>query len=290
MRFSAYAMVFLCFLTTLNIAARNKVIYGDDNREDINNSNNDFYQELAKSTAIMVHRNKFSFSRSEENYKLQGRTLEQNGMCSEERFSQQLAVGNCSGFLVGEDLLVTAGHCIKDMDDCQDYYWAFDFVADNQNQSGRSLFGKDEVYKCKEIIERSLGRGTSDDYALIRLGRVVKDRSPLEFRKSGKISEGESIFVIGNPSGLPTKVANGAYVRSNEKQEFFVTNLDTYGGNSGSAVFNSHGTVEGILVRGEQDFVMESSRRCLLSNYCTDDGCRGEDVTRITNIKYLQSL
>jgi hypothetical protein len=36
--------------------------------------------------------------------------------------------------------------------------------------------------------------------------------------------------------------------------------------------------VEGILVRGETDYVRSSSG-CLISNVCKNDSCRGEDVT-----------
>ena len=93
---------------------------------------------------------------------------------------------------------------------------------------------------------------------------------------------GEALTVIGYPSGLPLKVASGGRVRT-VKSEYYVTNLDTYGGNSGSAVFNStSGEVEGILVRGENDFVSQNG--CVVSNRCTFEGCRGEDVTKISEV------
>jgi V8-like Glu-specific endopeptidase len=89
---------------------------------------------------------------------------------------------------------------------------------------------------------------------------------------------GSEVLVIGHPTGLPTKLADGAVIRS-LKETYFIANLDTYGGNSGSAVFDANsGLVEGILVRGEQDYVRSSSG-CLASNVCRNDGCRGEDVT-----------
>jgi hypothetical protein len=70
-------------------------------------------------------------------------------------------------------------------------------------------------------------------------------------------------------------------VRDNTPVPFFAANLDTYGGNSGSPVFNAtSGTVEGILVRGENDFVSNGS--CYVSLVCPTTGCRGEDVTRST--------
>jgi hypothetical protein len=82
------------------------------------------------------------------------------------------------------------------------------------------------------------------------------------------------------------KVAAGAAVRDNTPSAFFVANLDTYGGNSGSPVFNSvtH-EVEGILVRGEADFVQQGN--CRVSLVCPSTGCRGEDVTRTTEFANL---
>ena len=50
---------------------------------------------------------------------------------------------------------------------------------------------------------------------------------------------------------------------------------------SGSPVFNSDThEVEGILVRGETDFVTQGS--CRVSLVCPSSGCRGEDCTRTT--------
>ena len=90
---------------------------------------------------------------------------------------------------------------------------------------------------------------------------------------------GDPLVVIGHPAGLPLKVADGANVRSiGLSGQHFVANLDTYGGNSGSAVLNGvTGDVEGILVRGEMDFIYQNG--CRVSNRCLNDSCRGEDVT-----------
>ncbi len=60
-------------------------------------------------------------------------------------------------------------------------------------------------------------------------------------------------------------------MRSNRRREFFVANLDTYGGNSGSPVVDARTyVVEGILVRGEDDFVQNDG--CYVSLVCPDAG------------------
>ena len=43
--------------------------------------------------------------------------------------------------------------------------------------------------------------------------------------------------------------------------------------------------LEGILVRGETDY--ESRGECRVSKRCPDDGCRGEDVTKVGNVLAL---
>ncbi|MDD1422885.1 proprotein convertase P-domain-containing protein, partial [Dolichospermum sp. ST_sed1] len=65
---------------------------------------------------------------------------------------------------------------------------------------------------------------------------------------------------------LPTKIANDAQVINNEELFYFETNTDSYSGNSGSAVFNATtGEVEGLLVRGVDDFYSPEGRECKIS-------------------------
>lgn len=285
----------LLFTTTMLAAfdvsagvAQVKVIYGADNRVDADETTNPMYLRLSESTAAMIPNSRIK-EHNNMQVELVGRTLSQNGMCESERFSGQLAVGNCSGFLVAPNKLVTAGHCVQTEFDCNNSSWVFDYKADSDNQS-EFVLDKSVVYKCKAILSQSLDSSTQNDYALLELDREVTDRSPLKFRTGGKPKVGDPLVVIGHPSGLPTKIADGANVRS-VNDVFLTSNLDTYGGNSGSAVFNAEtGIVEGILVRGEQDYVFDSSQGCRVSNIVADNEGRGEDVTLITQVKGLEEI
>ena len=262
-----------------------KVIYGQDNRLDTYEVQDPTYRELAESTAAMVPNQNLMMT--EEGVVLGGKSLQQRGMCSSERFAKQLTSAVCSGFLVGEDLLVTAGHCIKSQQDCNNYRWVFDYKVETADQPW-AMVPRTSVYGCKKIISRSLNNSTKDDYALIKLNRRVLDRRILKYRKQGRQAKGDRLVVIGHPTGLPQKVADGARIRKLDKN-FFSANLDTYGGNSGSAVFNADtGIVEGILVRGATDYVYDSRKKCRVSNRIGDNDGRGEDVTYITNIKELR--
>ena len=281
-------LIFSLALSSLAYAQNKKmdVIYGEDNRVDVYASKNSSFVELSKSTAAMIGAANLTARGSET--VIGGKTLEARGICASERFSHQSTAANCSGFLVAENILVTAGHCIKSEADCKANKWVFDYKVDNAEQASVTVDSSD-VYSCSKIISRSLDPITKNDFAVIELDRK-SDRRPLTFRRKGKITPGTSLVVIGHPTGLPTKISDGAKVRS-LSNVFFVANLDTFGGNSGSAVFNTKTSeVEGILVRGETDYVYDSAQGCQVAYKCSETGCRGEDVTMITVIDALKNL
>ena len=279
----------LLLVHSFNSFALDKVIYGVDDRLDIYQSANPMYKTLANSTAAMISTSQVVL-RPDGSSDILGTTLEQDGICSDARFAKQMVAANCSGFLVGPDLLVTAGHCIETLDDCEAYAWVFGF-GNKEGENSSYNIPKKDIYTCTKIISRSLDSETMNDYALVQLDRKVEGRSALKFRKSGKISSKAGIVVIGHPSGLPTKIADGASVRSNKNKYFFQGTLDTFGGNSGSAVFDiKTGQVEGILVRGERDYEPDPVQNCTRPKVCKVTECRGEDVTRITNIPELKGL
>ena len=261
-----------------------KVIYGDDDRIDVPNSTNEMLTRLAGSTAAMISASDIAADGS-----LPRETLgESFNLCPGEKFADQINPAVCSGFLVRPDILVTAGHCVRDQDDCENYKWAFDFY------NGVSKLKDSQVYSCTSIIKtvvNSKVTGNGADFAVLQLDRKVEGRRPLVFRESGETSEGTPLVVIGHPSGLPTKIAGGANVRSIESG-YFIANLDTFGGNSGSAVFNAiTGNVEGILVRGEIDYISDTvdGKFCKRVNKCSNNGCDGEDVTKITLVEGIPS-
>lgn len=269
--------IFIILLFALNSHAETKqssVIYGEDNRQDLYEVKNEQFLELAKSTAGMILIS--NIAKSEDSFTVKGPTMIQRGFCASERFSNQITAANCSGFLIGENLIATAGHCLRSQSDCERYAWVFNYKQ-KDSSGGEIKVGLDDVYFCKKLVKTVVNNTTKNDYAIVELTQKTNKR-PLKFRKEGEPSVGASVFVIGHPTGLPTKIADGAIVRSLQLT-YFVSNLDTYGGNSGSAVFDlASGLVEGILVRGEQDYVRTSSG-CAASNICTSTGCRGEDVT-----------
>ncbi|MFI5347758.1 MAG: trypsin-like serine peptidase [Elusimicrobiota bacterium] len=260
-----------------NAQVHGKVIYGSDDRIDLYQTDSRQLKSLADSTVALFQAGDVTADGvlTTQNYG------ERMGLCKEEPFYDQPIGAFCSGSLVAPDIIMTAGHCVPSAEECANIKFVFGFAVKEKGKYPAGVASGD-VYGCKELLGREqVGDGA--DWALVRLDHAVAGHKPLKLNRSGKISVGAPVLVIGHPAGLPTKIAGGANVRDSSKPGFFVANLDTYGGNSGSAVFNAEtGLVEGILVRGEQDYVYNNG--CRVSNKCANDACRGEDVTKIANI------
>lgn len=272
-------IVILAFPMMAAAQVDNKTIYGNDDRVDLYQVKDTKVLSLADSTIALFEAGKVSVNGPTATLTTAGYG-ESRGLCREERFWEQHIGAFCSGSLVAPDIIMTAGHCVTSDDSCAGTKFVFGFSISKEGESPDSV-PAGEVYGCAKLLGR-LQEAEGADWALVRLDRPVAGHAPLKL-SSGSVSQGDPVFVIGHPAGLPTKVAGGAKVRDASKPGFFVANLDTYGGNSGSAVFNGKtGLVEGILVRGDQDY--EQKGECEVSKVCPDDGCRGEDVTKIANV------
>lgn len=270
--------------------SREKVIYGTDSRVEAKDFPDSYFFEMARSTAAQMD---IRFFRELKSDKVVLRDLKYQqfaNLCPEERFADQPAHAECSAFLVGEDLLATAGHCVNELACASGLLrWVFDYRIENLDGLELSL---DNIYECKEVLLHK--NDFVEDYALIRLDRPVLDRSPLSFRTQGEVEMETPLVIIGHPGGIPTKIASDAQVRNTSSPYTFIANLDAFGGNSGSPVLNAEtGIVEGILVRGERDYELDLERGCRRSRICTDSqffGCRGESSSRITRLDIKQFL
>ena len=201
-------------------------------------------------------------------------------LCASEPYLDQPVPGFCSGFVVGSDLIVTAGHCITGPPDCASTAFAFGFLM-NDPKTPVTHVGADDVYFCAEIVDR-IDDG-SLDYALIRTDRDIVGHPALPVRRTGAVEDlppGEDeLHVVGHPMGMPAKLAGGANAQPAGTPDWFAANLDVYAGNSGSAVvsLDSSGEfyrAEGVLVRGNDDFVSAGS--CNVTVVCSDTaGCSG---------------
>ena len=261
---------------------KQKVIYGVDDRQDLFNVK-DFKLlddarcvcSIWRDTAIVSNGDGTSTLNTTPFNSVDGTAL-----CQNETFRGQPKGANCSGFLVTPNVIATAGHCLNASNVTRKRF-VFGFRMNDAN-SAQTIIDDRDIYQGVSLLGHQLTSGI--DWALVQLDREVANHKIADIRRAGKVADNHSVHVIGHPVGLPIKVAGGANVRDNTPKHWFIANLDTYGGNSGSPVFNSttH-QIEGILVRGDTDFesiTQPNGTVCIRSNVVPSSGGRGEDCTR----------
>lgn len=286
---------FVLVIATIHAYAttnQTKIIYGEDDRFDAVDAPADL-QKLAKSVAGMIPTNKL-VKVNETHVMLPPHSLKMNmGLCPGERFEDQPGAMACSGFMIGDKLLATAGHCITSQADCDQMSWVFDYAVKAKSKRADVIVPKSKIFSCKKVLSAKLevveGKDMRD-FSVIELDRSPK-RTPLKLRQKGKITNRDKVFVIGHPSGLPTKITTNGSVFENDSPYSFKTNLDTFGGNSGSPVLNEKTKmVEGILVRGAKDYLETKCGMVVnkVDEDITGEANLGESVSRISEIKKYQ--
>ena len=271
-----------------------KIIYGADDRVEQYEVGNINYRAAGDATVIIVYWSDL-VNNGNGTYTLPSETFaywyEQldplgtgNPLCADERFRNQPAPGVCSGVLVSPDLIATAGHCVA-CTNISDLAVVFGFVMQDASNA-RLTVSANDVYRCSEVVAYTDGY---PDWSLVRLDREVAGHTPLPLRRTGQVSAGEDLLVVGHPWGLPRKYDMGATVRDNSPSTFFQANADTYIGSSGSPVINRTTLeVEGLVTAGMESFVVDDSLTCDRSRVCPDSGCPGwEDISRVTTFSSL---
>ena len=281
------SLVFLCFFSLQILSfSPPHIIYGDDNRVDINRSESYQQKRQSLSVALVLNTKNFIPSVLSHSVKVKVKTLgEVYNLCEEEPFSDQASLGFCTGFLIADDYLLTAGHCVKSEANCRELSFLFSYTESLKgNYKDEIRVSKNNIYSCDEVLFHGHSKiNASLDFAVIKLDRKVKGRSPLVLTKKSDLSYEDEFLILGHPLGLPLKLADSGFLREELSDHHFTATLDTYTGNSGSPVLSKKtGFVEGVLIKGGGDFVRKGD--CLVSSHCSGPLCPGELVLRSSSI------
>lgn len=130
-------------------------------------------------------------------------------------------VVTCSGTKIAKNLILTAKHCVDDIDD-------------------KTVFFVDGLLVKIQKIHLAF-----EDVAIIKT-----DDLPFSnfYPKLKQPKHGEKIFIIGNPLDLRGVLRRG-YVSTvpNEANDKYLINLPVQMGDSGSAVWNEYGDIVGVI-------------------------------------------
>lgn len=229
------------------------------------------------SVGIVVERNKLH-AVTDSIFQLDiGNTLgTRYNLCPGEAFRDQPVVGLGTAFIIGDQVMVTAGHVFSGP--IENYVIIFDFELSNKAGGYNPLVGIDRIYYPSRVLN-----DIEDlDLKVFSVSRKL-ERPALKISSALNLKIDEDVYMIGYPYGLPQKIALNAGIIKNNHPNYFYTSLDAFQGNSGSPVFSlSTNEVIGVLVSGEVDY--KSNGTCNVANQCAAPYCDGEKVMKITSL------
>lgn len=279
---AVFTLLYL-LLATRTLHADPQVIYGEDDRRDIYQVTDTIQLERAQSVALMVESKQLTanpdgtFTLTTKPFEFVPGGIGLEDLCPTEPFYEQPTVSGgefCTGFRMGQDVFATAAHCFSDvpLSNKRVVFGFHQTAADTTTLT----FAANQVYTPTEYLINS----PDDDYAIVRLDRPVTapGAAILPLRATGSVPSGTAVGIIGYPVGLPLKVAFGEATQVyTSSDSLFYSNVDSYVGNSGSPVFDTAGTVVGILLSGATDFEPQDPTpfSCWVSRRL-DNGVAGE--------------
>lgn len=174
------------------------------------------------------------------------------GVCPDEAFACEEALGTCSGTLIDGHTVVTAGHCFSSLasiragGSCNGTAVVFNWRMESGDRRAEVLRNRD-VYYCHEVLAAHYRADTNEpDFAIFTIKRDRNGRAatpvgapyrPVAISTTRRSSG--NILTVGHPSGIPVKVSPGSISRfSGAIGEIrFASNADLFPGNSGGGTF-----------------------------------------------------
>jgi V8-like Glu-specific endopeptidase len=189
----------------------------------------------------------------------------------------------CSGTLIGEDLFLTAAHCVR-VAEAAGLWPGFPRTPSRQGADGRLYappaelatlmhvnfnyqVAKDsgelrvpDVYPVGELVEFGDDRpdpdGRTYDYAILRLGAGADGQLPgASYRvadfdaTAAALAAARDLTIVQHPMGDPKKIEAGPPLTVAGWQIQY-DDLDTFGGASGSGIIDDQGAVIGVHTNG----------------------------------------
>lgn len=146
----------------------------------------------------------------------------------------------CTGTLIGNDLFLTASHCVSSS--TTSHYVAFRY----ERKAGSTALETQEFFKIKAVVEEGAKKGI--DYAIVRLDRSAAAYGVTKIRAQDP-KNNAVLAIIQHPSGEPKQIEAGK-LQGLSGNYLRYADIDTLPGSSGSGVLDAEGYVVGVHTNG----------------------------------------
>ncbi|MBA3239125.1 MAG: trypsin-like peptidase domain-containing protein [Parachlamydiaceae bacterium] len=208
-----------------------------------------------------------------------------------EEFRDEPEPGFGTAFACTKRHVFTAGHVLEDEDETN-VRLVFGFQKLSADQT-EYIIPKKNVYRVKKVVKQEKANGK--DYALLKLKKKGNkpDLIPLTMN-FGEVVGGQKIYAVGYGEGLPVKCAYNAEIKSvkGRNPNRVDADLHTFGGNSGSPIFNELGEVIGILVAGLKDHDKDADQKLvrIWHDKKTTDAHGFEQIVKLAALDDVQEV
>jgi hypothetical protein len=241
-------------------------IYGDDDRHEVGDLEPGTLRDTVERSVLALIDRRFLVVTA-GGFRIEAPTLQAElALCPGERFADQPSAAFCTGVLIDEDLVLTAGHCTHVLAR-EDIAVVFGYAV--HDPAADLVVATDDVAQVVEVIDErwdDAGDVPRLDYAWLRIDHTPMARAPAWLRTTPVAAATRpEVIAVGASGGAPLKVDLSARVVDSgaPTYDFFTAEIDAVRGASGGPVLDPRdGAVHGILVRGGPDWID------------TVDGCR----------------
>ena len=145
------------------------------------------------------------------------------------------SIGGCTGWLIGSNTVATAGHCVYGSSG-----WATNVRVYPGRNGSSTPYGSCGYTRLNTVSGWVNSRSPEYDYGAIKLNCTVGNSTGwFGFRWQSASLTGQASYISGYPGDKPygTQWRSNDSIRITETRRLFYAN-DTYGGHSGSPVWN----------------------------------------------------
>lgn len=141
----------------------------------------------------------------------------------------------CTGTHIGDNLVITAGHCISSSS-CTSSKYNIRWNYRSNNRSG------DFTSRCVEIVATE--NNSQRDYAILRYDSAPEEFLPLNTRVRPRA--GDNLTILSHPQGRTLSWSGWCKHEGRFSGQKFSYKCDTEGGSSGAAVLNENLEIVGV--------------------------------------------